>query len=161
MEHGIPPAARNVKGDTAARNAMILKDPIKAVEDGIIPIEKFKQVIQSVQLFTVMKKDQSHNDELLNEWHVGPTGTGKSRHVRTTWPDAFIKSNDVWWDGYNGEETVIIEEMGPRQIGGHHLKIWSDHYHFKAAVKGSQISIRPKRVIITSNYDIQECFTEQ
>lgn len=47
-EYGVPPASRAVKGDTAARNAMILKDPVKAVEDGVIPIEKFRQVIQSV-----------------------------------------------------------------------------------------------------------------
>lgn len=47
-----------------------------------------------------MKKQAESLDKLQNEWHYGPTGTGKSRHVRTTYPDAFIKSNDIWWDGY-------------------------------------------------------------
>ena len=61
-----------------------------------------------------MKKDQQSIDSLENEWHWGATGTGKSRHCRTKWPDAFIKSNDVWWDGYEGEETVLIEELGPK-----------------------------------------------
>ena len=60
--------------------------------------------------------------ELTNEWHYGDTGTGKSTHVRTKYPDAFIKSNDVWWDGYQGEETVIIEEFGPKQINAHLIK---------------------------------------
>lgn len=159
-EHGVPPAAKNRKGDTAERNAIIMKDPLKAVEDGYLRIEKFRQTVQSIQLFQVMKKENKSNDILDNEWHYGPTGTGKSRLVRTKWPDAFIKSNDVWWDGYQGEETVIIEEMGPKQIGGHHMKIWADHYAFKAAVKGSQISIRPKRIIVTSNYSIEEVYPE-
>jgi hypothetical protein len=65
-----------------------------------------------------MKKDIQSTDTLQGEWHYGKTGTGKSKHVRNKYPDAFIKSNDVWWDGYAGEETVIIEEMGPKQIGG-------------------------------------------
>lgn len=37
---------------------------------------------------------------LDNEWHWGVTGAGKSRAVREKYPDAFIKSNDIWWDGY-------------------------------------------------------------
>lgn len=55
--------------------------------------------------------------ELNNEWHWGYTGTGKTRGVRARFPDAFIKGNNVWWDGYNNEEVVIIDEMGPKQIG--------------------------------------------
>lgn len=58
VEFGIPPAAKNVKGDTAARNKMIIEmGVVKACEEGLIPLEKFKQVKQSVDLFNVMKKD--------------------------------------------------------------------------------------------------------
>lgn len=105
-----------------------------------------------------MKKGQEAIPQLQNEWHWGPTGTGKSKHCRATWPDAFIKSNDMWWDGYEGEETVLIEELGPKQINGHNIKLWSDHYPFKAATKGGQILIRPKRIIVTSNYPIDRCW---
>jgi len=34
--------------------------------------------------------------------------------VRKAYPDAFIKGNNVWWDGYQGEKEVIIEEFGPK-----------------------------------------------
>ncbi len=45
LEHGIPPAARNVKGDTKERNQLILKYGIaKAIEDGLIHIERAAQV---------------------------------------------------------------------------------------------------------------------
>lgn len=44
LEHGLPPAARNIKGDTKERNKMIMEyGVVKAVEEGLIPIEKFKQ----------------------------------------------------------------------------------------------------------------------
>lgn len=108
-----------------------------------------------------MKKEAKSVDSLDSEWHFGPTGTGKSRSVREANPDAFIKSNDVWWDGYNGEDVVIIEELGPKQIGGHHLKIWADHYPFKAACKGSQMLIRPKKILITSNYSIADVYPDK
>ncbi len=58
VEFGVPPASKAVKGDTKQRNQMILElGPLKAVEDGLIPIEKFKQLKQSLDLFMVMKKD--------------------------------------------------------------------------------------------------------
>lgn len=103
LEHGVPPAARNVKGDTKERNQMILKmGVVKAVEEGYIPIEKFKQVKQSLDLFHVMKSDHKSLEALDNEWHWGATGTGKSRTVREKYPDAYIKGNNIWWDGYDG-----------------------------------------------------------
>lgn len=83
LQHGVPPASKAVKGDTAARNKMILEyGVLKAVEEGLIPIEKFKQTEQSVRLYQIMKKEQVAVDELLGEWHWGATGTGKSRTVR-------------------------------------------------------------------------------
>jgi len=43
LEFGVPPAAKNVKGDTKARNAMILEyGVVKSVDEGLIPLEKLK-----------------------------------------------------------------------------------------------------------------------
>lgn len=160
MEHGVPPAARNVKGDTAARNALILEHgPVKAVEEGLIPIEKFKSLVTSVSLFKVMKNDFANLPSLKNEWHYGPTGTGKSRGVRSTYPDAFIKGNNKWWDGYNGEPVVVIEEIGPNQINAHHIKLWCDHFPFSAEIKGGSVKIRPDKIVVTSNYHPEECWS--
>lgn len=43
LEHGVPPASKAVKGDTAERNKMILSmGAVNAVDRGVIQIEKFK-----------------------------------------------------------------------------------------------------------------------
>jgi len=45
LDHGIPPASKKngTPNDTKARNAMILEYGIvKAIEEGLVPIEKFK-----------------------------------------------------------------------------------------------------------------------
>lgn len=45
LKHGIPPAAKNVKGDTKARNEMILEKGVEAcVKDGDISIERYKHI---------------------------------------------------------------------------------------------------------------------
>jgi hypothetical protein len=40
------------------------------------------------------------------------------------------------------------------------LKEWCDHHPFAAETKGSTTVLRPPKVIITSNYSMEECFTD-
>lgn len=39
----------------------------------------------------------------------------------------------------------------------HHLKLWSDRYQILFEQKNLTVSARPKRIIITSNYSIENC----
>ncbi len=58
-----------------------------------------------------------------------------------------------WWDGYNGQATVLIDDLGPEHSWiSYYLKIWADHYPFNAESKNTSNIIRPKRIIVTSNY---------
>lgn len=97
---------------------------------------------------------------LENEWWWGPTGTGKSRRIWELYPEHYGKQLNKWWCGYNDEDTVVIEEWAPKnEMTSSNLKIWADRYPFNAEVKGGQLRrIRPKRVIITSNYSMDQCF---
>lgn len=101
------------------------------------------------------------NGELTNEWWVGKTGTGKSRRLWEMHPDHYAKSLNKWWDGYEDESIVAIEEMNPDagKFMGSFIKIWADRYPFSPEVKGAHLKrIRPEKVIILSNYTIDECF---
>jgi len=96
---------------------------------------------------------------LDNYWVYGAAGVGKDTFVNQMAPDAFLKDPDTrWWDGYDGQEDVIIRDLGPDH-DSRIVKIWADRYPFPAEVKGSTLGdIRPKRMFVTTNYAPDEVY---
>jgi len=99
-------------------------------------------------------------DNLENEWWYGATGTGKSKELWERYPNHFQKSLNKWWDGYQNEDIVAIEEWSPKnEVTSSSLKIWADRYPFTGEIKGGTLQkLRPKKIIVLSNYTIDECF---
>ena len=97
---------------------------------------------------------------LQHEWWVGPTGAGKSRLLWELYPKHFAKALNKWWDGYRHQEIVAIEEWSPKNdLTASSLKKWADRYPFPGEIKGGCLQgLRPKKIIVLSNYTPQQCF---
>jgi len=94
----------------------------------------------------------------VHEWYYGEPGTGKSHKARMENPGAYLKRKNKWWDGYEGQDVVIIEEWSPDdKLSLQNLKEWADKWPFAAERKGGYMNIRPKKIIVTSNYHPNDC----
>jgi hypothetical protein len=88
---------------------------------------------------------------------MGPPGVGKSHVARFAWDtEPYEKMQNKWWDGYDGQEIVILEDA---DNGGdklhHHLKTWTDRYATKGETKGGMIPLHYRKFVVTSNYSIE------
>jgi len=99
-------------------------------------------------------------------WLHGLTGTGKSYAARNVGKHlgfrTYIKDpQSKWWDGYDGEEIVVIDDFDKYQVKqGGDMKRYLDIYPFPAQTKGGMLFIRPKVIIITSNYKLEEIWED-
>lgn len=84
-------------------------------------------------------------------WYIyGPTGTGKSRLCSERWPGAYWLPQGKWFDGYDGEETVIIDEFYGWLQPSYILRL-IDRYPLLVECKGGMLQFVAKRVVFTSN----------
>jgi len=96
-------------------------------------------------------------DYIDAHWYYGPPRTGKSKKARDDNPDAYEKLPNKWWDDYNHEDVVIIDDLDHAHVHmGSFLKRYADHYPFRCEYKGGSKMVRPKKIVVTSNYTIDE-----
>lgn len=90
---------------------------------------------------------------------IGPPGCGKSRHAYETTKDSstYYKPRGEWWDGYIGQENVIIDDFYGWIKYDELLRI-CDRYPLKVPVKGSYVEFTSKKVYITSNTHYNEWY---
>ena len=95
--------------------------------------------------------------------YLGVPGTGKSFMARNESPSFYVKPACQWWDLYEGQEVVIIDEYERhrRFLSYHDLLVLSDDSPQLVEVKNGFTQFLAKKVIITANSVPVEWFADR
>jgi len=113
---------------------------------------KYPQGMKDLCNYHVEKRTRSEFRIVKVIVHWGTTGTGKTRTAVESNPDHYIIRNEqtLWWDGYTGQSTLIIDEF-KNWITLTQLLGLLDGYQCRLPVKGSFTYAQWDTVYITSN----------
>lgn len=123
--------------------------------------DQLQRTLAGIQLDKLMTAEIKDLSKPCGIWIQGQPGVGKSYDVRVysklSGMGLYEKAHNKWWDGYSGEEIVLIDDVHESEKTWitTFLKIWADAYAFKAETKGGMMSIRPKWLVVTSNFGIE------
>jgi len=112
----------------------------------------FLRYLRSIQTAQMLKCPQR---TWKTEVHVlyGPTNTGKTRFVMDNYGPTsrlYFKQKSIWWDGYIGQENVILDDFYGWLPYDELLRLL-DRYPLTVQTKGSQTQFLAKRIFLTSN----------
>lgn len=134
----------------------MLEEVQKLLDDGTPEVDiatdyfgvwiKYNQGFKRYKLLKANKRDYKTNVIVVQ----GPTGTGKSRWAMEQYPDAYWKCNGMWWDGYETQESVIIDEFYGWLPWNLLLRL-CDRYPMQVEVKGGAVNFVAKTIVIISN----------
>ena len=123
----------------------------------------YQQYGRTLHYLESLKDADTHRDFMTTcHWYYGKTGTGKSykafENFNTNDCYEFEANDKGWWENYNGQETVIINEFRGEMTLGTLLKL-IDKYPCQAIRRGQPA--RPfisKHIIITSALHPKQIF---
>ena len=83
-------------------------------------------------------------------WYYGCTGTGKTRRVLDQC-DPFIPLSYKWWDGYEGQDAVLLDDIRPDWCKPAELLRLLDNYRYqyRVEIKGGSRHLVATKIWVT------------
>lgn len=150
LDHLLTPQAKRAKFALELES----KSVADLVRNGEIHYTQARAAVYAKQLLTAEPYD---HDTVRGVWIKGIPEAGKTHMARTKYPGAFIKEQTKWFDGYYGQEAIILEDFDSKEFG-HELKIWADKWACYGETKGGHVYLKHKHFVVTSNYFIEDLY---
>lgn len=157
---GKPPKGQGTRADIETMHEMIKKGlPTLDIIEKNPKLLRYEKLIKYDRFLQM----EAHSDRQLSGVNVtclwGDSGSGK-----TQWAINYLKHNTyfkldcsgvkngaLWFDGYEGQDTLIIDDFDQDTCSINFLKLLLDKYKLRLPVKGEHTWACWKYVIITSN----------
>jgi len=164
IERGMPPKDPKKKGED---EATAWANSLESAKSGTFDLIRPDILIRYYGSLKRINFDYAQHPRQLTDtcgwWIYGASGCGKSTYARTLAVNPYPKPINKWWDGYTLQDVVIIDDVEPSQASwlGYFLKIWADRFPFIAERKGGSLTIRPRAIVVTSQYSISDVFSDK
>lgn len=135
----------------------------KSIYD-ILPHINNMQQLKFAQNLLLLRRQKNTYIKKTVYWYYGPTGTGKTKEAFALIgenPYWRSKLDSRWFDGYSGQEYVLIDDLRAKNWPYEFMLSLLDGYPLSVPVKGGFVDWIPKIIIITSPYHPEECYNGQ
>jgi len=116
----------------------------------IVEVATSYQSIKFAEMYLKYAEPARKSISITVYWFWGPTGSGKSTEAISMCPEAYWKDNTKWWDGYDGQKEVIMDDW--RQDGwkiNDLLSMWQG-LPYRIETKGSSRQLQATTFIVTT-----------
>ena len=145
-EDGDPPKGQGLRVDLK-----MIKQRMEAgatvsemIDDGMINNFQQIQLAEKLNKYVKFKRTKP-----VVVWIHGPTGCGKTRFVHDNYSDVYVAMNNKWWDGYENQSVILIDDLRAEDYPFNYLLRLLDAYQLQLEVKGGSVQLRNKMFIIT------------
>lgn len=149
------PWERGIKPEQGRRNdlekiADDIKNGMKLEEIAEKNPETYIRYNKGLQaLKNVYNKDREERPSVC--WLWGLSGSGKTRSCYEAHKSVYIKDGTKWWDGYEQQEAIIIDDFDGLWPYRDLLRLL-DRYPYQGQIKGGYVKINSPYIYITCEF---------
>lgn len=163
IEHGEMPMSQAEAGGLAMKRKY--EDAVAAAVLGNFEAIPAPMLVRHYNTWKQIRTDfapkpSNLDTEDVGVWLYGAPGCGKTLFCQQF--DPYMKNQNKWWCGYQKQEAVLVDDVEPEAAKSLtlYLKLWAQQYPIQAEMKGSSALIRPRVIIVTSNYTAADIWKE-
>lgn len=152
FEKGTMPMANGVrKGFKEACDKILSGVPIEEIATEY-PEEyvRYSSGLKSLATMKVKPRDPNNPPQII--WFWGLAGTGKTREAYERHEKVYIKDGTQWWDGYEGQEAIIIDDFEAIEWNYRDFLRLLDRYPYRGQFKGGYVNVNSPYIYITCEY---------
>ena len=141
------------------------RNDIQEIREGLEAGDDIKQVLKKARSMasvnfaktwlTEMAEHLPPDTKIQIHWYYGASGTGKTRKVlQDCQPRPYIPINHKWWDGYQGQDAVLLDDLRPDWCKPAELLRLLDPYRheYRGEIKGGSRPLVATKIYITAPY---------